>query len=295
MIAVDSTVNVYANLNALKSAAQTLFGSAFVDCNQTQNGLAWTVYLTDHVANEQLLWDNLVNNQDPVEISVSKFIFTADGLDTVIVNVSAPKPGAAPVSLNLGGSLPTTIPVTLTNGVGAITVKSNMAGAIGISVAVGTNRNVDTITITGVGFLAIPDGLAIIAGQVITFRGIAMPYPFQDLLQLSINGKVVGNTKLGTTLNGISVMAVLNAFAVINNAVGATAGPTISIGTNSPNFNNIAPAFVLPGLAAGKISQLPLAQTDVIQPNTDVFLRVSVAAVATGAYNFGAHNIGIYG
>lgn len=295
MITVDSTINPFANLTALKAAALVAFGAQFIDCNQTQNGAAWTVYLANPVANQQTLWDNLVALQDPVYIAVNKLTFTADGLDSVQITVAAPKPGAAAVSLNLGGSLPATIPVTLTGGVGVITVKSNMAGLIGITVAAGDNRNIDTLVITGIGTPAIPDGLAIIAGQTVTFRGIALPYPFQDLSALSINAKNVGNTKLGTTLNGVSVFVVLDALTVVNNASGATVGPTVSIGTNSPNFDNIVPATTLTGLTPGALKLLPLAQASVIPAGTDVFLRVSNGATATGAFNIAGHAIGIYG
>lgn len=70
-------------------------------------------------------------------------------------------------------------------------------------------------------------------------------------------------------------------------ASGVITPPTMSIGTNSPNYNNIMAASLLPaGLGnLDKILQLALSNpVDPIQPNTEVRGNITIGSVATGAH-----------
>ena len=84
------------------------------------------------------------NAHDPVNLKVDKTSIKADGQDTATITISAPKPGAAPVTLLVSGN---PVAVTLTNGVGNLALVSNVIGSIVISVQNPTNRSADTLTI----------------------------------------------------------------------------------------------------------------------------------------------------
>lgn len=149
MITVDSTVNTFANLKALQAAAAVQFGVSYNDCNQTRNGAAWTVYLTDNVANQQALWDALVNQQDPVYVTCDKSRIKADDTERCTITVTAPKPGAAAVvlSISCNGSAPLDFPVSLAGGVGSDFFTCKDPASITIRVKNGANRSVDTLTV----------------------------------------------------------------------------------------------------------------------------------------------------
>ena len=82
---------------------------------------------------------------DPVFLSADKTDIAADGLDTATITVQAPKPGAAPVSLLIGG---VAVPVSLTNGVGTVTIRSSDPAIVAISVQNPQNRTADQIVVT---------------------------------------------------------------------------------------------------------------------------------------------------
>lgn len=83
---------------------------------------------------------------DPVFLSVDKATIIANGVDVATVHVIAPKLGAA-VTLLIGT---TPIPVTLTGGVGNITVVSVDPAAIPISVQNPANRTTDTVIVEAI-------------------------------------------------------------------------------------------------------------------------------------------------
>lgn len=149
MITVDSTVNLFANLKALQAAAIVTFGAQYNDCNQTRNGAAWTVYLSQSIVNQQTLWDNLIAAQDPVYIYSDKTLMLADNIERCTITVTAPKPGAAPVVLqvSVNGGILVDFPIPLTGGIGSDYFTAKDPGTITVTVKNGSNRSADVLTI----------------------------------------------------------------------------------------------------------------------------------------------------
>lgn len=86
----------------------------------------------------------LVSNHDPVFLIADKLTIVADGEDAAIITVEAPKLGAASVTLLVAD---TPVPVTLTNGVGTVSVSSNDPASISIRVQDGNNRSLDVLVV----------------------------------------------------------------------------------------------------------------------------------------------------
>lgn len=84
---------------------------------------------------------------DPVFLSVDKPKIKADNADITTISVSAPKPGAAAVTLLIGSNA---VPVTLTNGEGSVQVTSAAPASITVSVQNPQNRTTDTLTIEAI-------------------------------------------------------------------------------------------------------------------------------------------------
>jgi hypothetical protein len=73
---------------------------------------------------------------DPVFVSIDKTTFQANGTDAATISVAAPNPGSAPVSLLVGG---TSVPVSLSGGLGSITLTS--ADPVQLTVGVQNSEN----------------------------------------------------------------------------------------------------------------------------------------------------------
>lgn len=111
-----------------------------------------------------------------------------------------------------------------------------------------------------------------------------------------INGKSVANTFLAAAYNVAGKpFFPKNVLFYVKNSTLLTVGPTISLGTNSPSYNNILAAGVLGATQANKMLIQPIAdlQVDAVQPGEQMYLRVSVAALAT-AFTFDAYVEGFY-
>src|SRR5574342_561891 len=82
----------------------------------------------------------------------------------------------------------------------------------------------------------------------------------------SIDAKVVGNTALLVSEPDGSVrhFVILGLLAGMNLS-GVVAGPTISMGTNSPNFDNIMAPAVAPAGLTGSIFIQPLNTNPLVQ------------------------------
>lgn len=94
----------------------------------------------------------------------------------------------------------------------------------------------------------------------------------------------VGNTLIGTTENGTQRFYPLFAVISVRSASGVLTVGTVSIGSNASNYNNIMPATALTGLTAIDLMlkvQLAASAIQSVAPNTDIYLRVSVAATGT--------------
>src|SRR5262249_37575516 len=85
------------------------------------------------------------NSHDPVFLSVDRQTITADGLDAATVTVRALKADAAPIILLVAG---TAVPVTLTNGLGQVTIRSSDPATLAISLQNPQNRTTDQIVVT---------------------------------------------------------------------------------------------------------------------------------------------------
>jgi hypothetical protein len=77
-------------------------------------------------------------------LEAGRALIQANGTDAVTITVSAPKPGAAAVTLLVAGS---TVPVPLSGGLGAIQITSADPASIPISVSNPSNRSTDQITV----------------------------------------------------------------------------------------------------------------------------------------------------
>lgn len=84
---------------------------------------------------------------DPVFVSADRQSIVANGSDAAILTVNTPKQGAAAVTLLVAGAA---VPVTLTNGVGTLSIVSADPTTISVSVLNAANRSTDQLTIQAV-------------------------------------------------------------------------------------------------------------------------------------------------
>lgn len=100
-----------------------------------------------------------------------------------------------------------------------------------------------------------------------------------------INGKTVAATLLGTTENGTQTFFPLFTVTYLSAATLATVVGVASIGTNSPNYNDIVTALTLTGVTAANkmITTFLTAATVGIPANTAIYLNISTGWVATSA------------
>lgn len=109
----------------------------------------------------------------------------------------------------------------------------------------------------------------------------------------NIDGTSTGTTNLFTTqvVNFRSMQLVIDLTSVSN----FVTPPTISVGTNAGNYDNILPATILTGLSAGSthiLIQIEGIMPDIAQ-STSVKLNISIAAVAS-TYTVDATIFGFY-
>lgn len=110
------------------------------------------VFLTNTFTEaDQPTLDATVAAHDPVFITLSKTAIRADGLDSVTVTVTAPKPGAAAVILLVTSSAGVTEwPFTLVNGAASDTLTALDPDLLTLSLKTPANRSTDSLTITAV-------------------------------------------------------------------------------------------------------------------------------------------------
>lgn len=111
---------------------------------------------------------------------------------------------------------------------------------------------------------------------------------------VNIDGKATGDTALGTTPNPAPEQFVpWWAFAYDTNVSNVITPPTVAVGSNPANYDNIVPAAAL-SLASGKIWPLALATNpSFVGQNITINVHVSVAANATN-YRFAVVLVGIF-
>jgi hypothetical protein len=96
----------------------------------------------------------------------------------------------------------------------------------------------------------------------------------------NIDGKTIADT---TLVKGVSEFIPSKIHFVCKTVTGFVSAPTVSVGTNSPNFNNIVTAAALTGLSTidlvlpGILAGLPV----IVRINDTIKARVSIVGVAT--------------
>lgn len=109
-----------------------------------------------------------------------------------------------------------------------------------------------------------------------------------------VNGKVTGSKAIvyiPATATRVFLPTLIR-LAVTSNSTGITTPPTISIGSNSPAFDNVMAAVALATLnltAANRLRNVLLGTTThtfMLTALTTVYINVSIAAIAT-VYNLG--------
>ena len=113
---------------------------------------------------------------------------------------------------------------------------------------------------------------------------------------LNISGTALGSTLLMTTENGNQNFYVTGIDIESSAATAITIAGSASIGTNSPNYNNIVPITALTNLISSGIKTMltPTQGAIVVPPNTGIYLKLTTAAVGTSQL-LNAHVIGFYG
>lgn len=111
--------------------------------------------------------------------------------------------------------------------------------------------------------------------------GITKTQPVLIVVE-NIDTKVSGPVLLGTVPTGSKIIVPFWAGVAIDSIAGLTSAPTISMGTNAAAYDNMVAATALTGLLQGRVAQMTFkAQYPVLVPNAQLFLNISVAAVAT--------------
>lgn len=121
-------------------------------------GIPSIAYMQDSVTPaEEASVGSLLSAHDPVFISTDKAVIYANGIDTATISVSAPKAGAAGVTLvitqlNNDGVVIQTITqaVTMFGGAGTVQFKTQIYGTYTVAVQNGSNRCADTFSIQAV-------------------------------------------------------------------------------------------------------------------------------------------------
>ena len=115
--------------------------------------------------------------------------------------------------------------------------------------------------------------------------------------QVVVNASTTGNTKIYTTpTSALTFYPTMVLFKAVSIS-GVTLRPTVSVGTNSTAYDNIASASLLNSLlgtlgATGSAPQLATT-TYPVAGGTDIYVRVSIGGVFT-SYTFTVYILGFY-
>src|SRR3990172_4451377 len=109
----------------------------------------------------------------------------------------------------------------------------------------------------------------------------------------NIDAKVVGDTTVFTTAPSFGRFYPVLVRIVLSAVSGLVTAPTVSVGTNSPNFNNIMGATPMTTLTAANdfFAFLLSSVAPSVAASTAIKCRVSAGATAT-TYTIAAHVIG---
>lgn len=117
---------------------------------------------------------------------------------------------------------------------------------------------------------------------------------------VTINGKVAGSTPIYTletvgTMNFFPTQVVPRVISITGAGIIA---PTVSVGTNSPNYNNIATAnpinSILATLNSGSGAPQPATYSPSLTAGTVIYANVVGAAFTTGNYQVRYDIVGYY-
>jgi hypothetical protein len=112
-----------------------------------------------------------------------------------------------------------------------------------------------------------------------------------------VNGKATGLTKIYTTEASTLKFYPTGVVIRATNISGVTTQPTASVGTNSTAYNNIVTGSLLNTLlntlSVGSGSPQPASISTPIPGNTDIYVNVTIAAIATN-YSYTVEIIGFY-
>jgi hypothetical protein len=114
-------------------------------------------------------------------------------------------------------------------------------------------------------------------------------------VQSNMDGKTIDNYVFFQTEDSQGNFYPTDLIFTLEAISGLITPPSVSVGTNPSNYNNIVSATTLTGLASPGETYTVSLNTVVgsTPPTTQVYVRVSVAAVAT-TYLFRAHFTGHY-
>lgn len=111
-----------------------------------------------------------------------------------------------------------------------------------------------------------------------------------------IDGTTTGATKLATVNNpNFSSYCPTGILFYLAGSNTLTGQPTVSIGTNSPNYDNILSATLLTLTATRKYTYIPIVATtsSISAASTDIFINVQIASSALG-YSFQSQILGTF-
>jgi len=122
-----------------------------------------------------------------------------------------------------------------------------------------------------------------------------MPYgfnPVQDIVGLrDINGLTTGAIDLMVTRP--TPFLPVQILVAVHELAGFTSSPTVSLGTNSPNYNNIVAATALNLSGLGAFRVLNITTSNAVARDSLIRLNITIVGVAT-TYRFGMWLLGYY-
>ena len=125
-------------------------------------------------------------------------------------------------------------------------------------------------------------GLFLLINISLCFAAFRSVIPLEISSDSPVNLKSTGATLIGRNPDNVKRLFVDEIIIYINNASGLVTPPTLSIGTNASNYNNILPATLMTASASGEYTlKIPVGTVVPINANTDVFVNVTNGAVGT--------------
>lgn len=132
------------------------------------------------------------------------------------------------------------------------------------------------------------------ADQLLLSAGIDNPNITRVQMR-GINGKVAGPVALETIPAGNKILIPFWIGAALTAAVGVTTAASISLGTNSPAFDDMMAITALTGVVQAKYGQLPLRQVlPLLSAGMTLTFNITTAAVASGAYTLAIMVLGVW-